>query len=108
MADRTKKPGKLARPPGGNLPAHGPVVAGFGAKWCAPWMVLTRTLPDLDTSDVAFIAVDVDQYPGIADTYSIVSVPTFVLIIDGREQRRITGATSTSDVAALMASAAET
>ncbi|WP_456279480.1 thioredoxin family protein [Bacillus sp. AK128] len=41
---------------------------------------------------VDFYSVDVDQAPGLARQFGIMSIPTMVLYKDGEEASRVTGA----------------
>ncbi|WP_409305566.1 thioredoxin family protein [Peribacillus sp. SCS-155] len=44
------------------------------------------------SGDLEFYSVDVDQSPNLARQFGIMSIPTMVLLRDGQEVDRITGA----------------
>jgi thioredoxin-like negative regulator of GroEL len=60
----------------------------FGASWCAP---CKQKAPAIDAiirdakGKVQKVYVDVDQQPGVADSYGIRAVPTYVVLVNGRE-----------------------
>jgi thioredoxin 1 len=78
----------------------GTVLLAFGARWCGPWRLLTPVLERLRTDGHQVLTVDVDEHPGFADRWAVVSLPTFVVVRDGSEIRRWLGAVSGTDLAA--------
>ena len=65
----------------------------FTAEWCKP---CERTMPvaeDLKRDGlVDFIFVDADYERDLFETFGVKSVPTYILIKDGLEVKRMTGA----------------
>lgn len=87
----------------GGLPeaaGRGRVLVGFGAGWAAPWRLLAPALARLEGEGVAVVRVDCDHQPEVAETWRVVSLPTFVLLDDGSETRRWVGAVSGSALSA--------
>jgi thioredoxin 1 len=71
-----------------------PVIMEFGAVWCAPCKRLEPELEKLhDQWREKFVLahVNVDQDPDLAMQFSVMSVPTTVLIKDGEEKERFVG-----------------
>lgn len=71
-----------------------PVVIEFGAVWCAPCKRLEPELEKLveQWKDKFILAhINVDQDPDLAMQYSVMSVPTVILIKNGDEMERFTG-----------------
>ena len=69
-------------------------VLKFGATWCGPCKALEPNIKKLEAeySNILFIGVNVDDRPELAKKYRIRSLPTVILLKDGREVNRIDGA----------------
>ena len=69
-------------------------IVEFTAPWCGPCRKQRQMLSDLEgESGVASVwEVDVDENYKIADEMSVKSVPTIVVMENGKEQKRFTGA----------------
>ncbi len=79
-----------------NLVLHAslPVIVEFGAVWCAPCKRLEPELEKLKDvwKDKFLLAhINVDQDPDLAMQYSVMSVPTTILIKNGVEIERFSG-----------------
>lgn len=74
------------------------LVANFTAAWCGPCQAVKPVLDQLyEDSDgkydkVEFVRVDLDSQQQLAERYHVTSVPTFVILEDGKETGRVTGA----------------
>ena len=72
-----------------------PVLVDFFATWCGPCRMLAPVLESL-TEDydgkVKFVKIDVDEAPEIAKDYSIMSIPTLLIIKNGEEVAKNVGA----------------
>lgn len=66
----------------------------FGAAWCGPCKLIEPNLIKLEAefTNIKFYSVDVDKSPSLAKEYQIRSLPTIILLKDGREIQRINGA----------------
>lgn len=67
------------------------VVLDFTASWCKPCQRMSPIVHKLQQQGYAIRKVDVDQHQNLARNYGITSIPTFVLIVDGREVTRVNG-----------------
>lgn len=73
----------------------------FYADWCGPCVVMKPVLEELEkemASTVKITKIDVDQKQEEASKYGVMSIPTYVILKDGKEVDRFIGATSKQDV----------
>lgn len=70
----------------------------FTADWCHPCKRTRPIVEDLNRDGVIKVQfIDVDIETDLLATYEIKSVPTFVLIEDGKEIKRMNGAKTKED-----------
>jgi len=72
----------------------------FTADWCAPCKKVKPIVEELnrEQTDAKFQIIDVDIEMELAKSFDIRSVPTFILMKDGTEINRITGAQTRSSL----------
>ena len=63
----------------------------FAASWCQPCKQLAGSLKYVDFKDVELKEFDIEENSELAQQYGIRSVPTMVLLEDGKEVGRKTG-----------------
>lgn len=75
------------------LRAAGPVLLVFGASWCPACRRLDPVLDQLSVQRPGLIvaSVDIDTAPELANRFAIRSVPTLLLMQQGRETGRLVG-----------------
>jgi thioredoxin 1 len=73
-------------------------VKKFSASWCGPCKTLAPTFNEVKNSfsGVLFNEYDIDDSSDVASQFGIRSVPTVLLVKDGKEVKRIVGANSKS------------
>jgi thioredoxin 1 len=71
-------------------------VKKFSAVWCGPCRALAPVMNEIkgQFSNVTFEDYDVDEAYDEATQYGIRSVPTVIIVKDGKEVERFTGASS--------------
>ena len=83
----------------------GVTVIDFTAAWCAPCKAMEPILGSLATElagRVRIVAVDVDHEPLLAQRFNVRSMPTLVLLRDGREVGRVVGSRPRSFIAGML------
>ena len=77
------------------LKANEPVVVDFWAEWCGPCRMIAPALEEISKSlngKVKIVKLNVDENPGIASKYGIMSIPTLMLFKGGELASRQVGA----------------
>jgi thioredoxin 1 len=72
-----------------------PVVVDFYADWCPPCKMVSPILENLSTEyqgKVSFLKVNVDEEPGLASQFGIMSIPTVIFFAGGKVSDAIIGA----------------
>jgi thioredoxin 1 len=77
------------------LKAAEPVVVDFWAEWCGPCRMIGPALEEISGSlgdKVKIVKLNVDENPGTASKYGIMSIPTLMLFKGGQLASRQVGA----------------
>ncbi len=77
----------------------------FTARWCAPCKAMEPVLAALATEysgRVRLAALDVNDEPIVAERFNVRSMPTLVILRDGREVGRIVGSRPRGFVAGVL------
>jgi thioredoxin 1 len=67
-------------------------VLKFSASWCGPCQALGMTLKGIEDNVIPIREVDIDDNLDLAAQYNIRSVPTMVMLENGSEIKRVSGA----------------
>ena len=81
----------------------GVMIVDFWAPWCGPCRAMAPVLEDLVRTSggaVTLAKVNVDQQPGLAARHGIHSIPTLLLVKDGRVLDRVVGAVPRAELQA--------
>ena len=71
-----------------------PVLVDFWAPWCAPCLIIAPVLEDIAEKKEGVLRVckvNVDESPGVAQTYGIRSIPTLMVFKEGQVACRLVG-----------------
>lgn len=76
------------------------ILLEFWAKWCTSCRDMYSILDEVanERPDVLIGKVNVDYEPDLARKYGIVSIPTLVVIKDGKVAKKISGYQSKEDI----------
>ncbi len=69
------------------------VVIDFYADWCGPCKMISPILEELskEWKDVKFVKLDTEADPEIAMKFNVMSIPTLIVMRQGREAGRVVG-----------------
>lgn len=72
-------------------------ILDFWAVWCGPCKFMEPVIEELEKEYAGKIEIEkinVDENQQMSADYGVMSIPTYIILKDGKEQERIIGATS--------------
>jgi len=70
------------------------VLLDFWAPWCAPCRMVVPVIEEIagERPDIKVGKIDVDEQPELASKFSIMSIPTLVVMKNGKIVQQVSGA----------------
>ncbi|MBR5287629.1 MAG: thioredoxin [Clostridia bacterium] len=82
-----------------------PVLVDFFATWCAPCRMIAPSVEKVaaEFEGSAIVGkVDVDSEPALAQRFGVMSIPTLIVLKDGKVVEQAVGARGQADIAAMV------